>query len=77
MFNSLPSLSITKSISLFEVGVFLAYEPNNINSKINYDEIILNDTQKITENASLKEYKCKTYTSNITQRVYRVDFTEK
>ena len=53
-----------------------AYDQNTINNKTNYDEIILNDTQKITENTSLKEYNCKTYTSNITQRVYRVDFTE-
>lgn len=44
----------------------------------NYNEIILNDTSKISgSKLELDEYNCKTYISNITERVYRVDFVKK
>lgn len=41
-----------------------------------YNAIIANDTNKITTNSEnkLDTYTCTTYISNVTQRVYRVDF---
>ena len=45
----------------------------------NYDELIQNEITTDLDNmqnSKLSIYKCKTYISTITERVYRVDFTQ-
>ena len=42
---------------------------------VNYNDLLLQEIDKTS--GKLTNFKCKTYVSSITQRVYRIDFSEK
>lgn len=63
------------SLTSIEKANNMASLPNSYN--YNYDQIIQNDISSIVNGATdLKTYTCKTYISQVTGLVYRVDFTQ-
>lgn len=67
---------ILKNSNYNNVSIEKGYTGSDTSTN-NYNDIILNDTNKISSGVSLQQYSCKTHISNVTERVYRVDFIAK